>query len=399
MASFKICVRVKRHDGLYPVYIRITHDRQIGYIKTDKCVGKEGLRKGEVVDPIILAFCSREILRYNEALNAVNLSSLSVSEIIAFLKKLDDDISFSDFARSYIRRMTIEWKMARNAKNYRLAIRSLEQFMKKDDILCQQLTGKIVQDWISDLEKHYHRAKEMYPTCVKIMFKAILDEFNDYEKGVIRVRTNPFRKVRIPKADTPEKRALDVDTLKKFFSGELPPTKMIAPLPELSRDVAELVFCLAGINTADIYLMKKENLRDGVLCYCRQKTKKFRRDGAYLEIKVPERLLPLFDKYKSVDEYLFSFHLRHQDLDCFNINVNRALKTYCAHNGLPPFCVYNFRHSWATIAQNICGASTEEVGFALNHSSAHRTTERYIKKDFTRVTKLNEMVLSVVFDD
>ena len=399
MASFKICVRVKRHDGLYPVYIRVTHDRQIGYIKTDKCVGKEGLRKGEVVDPNILAFCSREILRYNEALNAVNLSSLSVSEIIAFLKKLDDDISFSEFARSYIRRMTIEWKMARNAKNYSLAIRSLELFMKKDDILCRQLTGKIVQDWITDLEKHYHRAKQMYPTCAKIMFKAILEEFNDYEKGVIRVKTNPFRKIRIPKADTPEKRALDVDTLKRFFSGELPPTKMIAPLPELSRDVAELVFCLAGINTADLYLMKKENLRDGVLCYHRQKTKKFRRDGAYMEIKVPERLLPLFDKYKCDDDYLFSFHLRHQDLDCFNINVNRALKTFCAHNGLPPVCIYAFRHSWATLAQNICGASTEEVGFALNHSSAHRITESYIKKDYSSISILNERVLAVVFND
>ena len=397
MASFKICVRVKRHDGLYPVYIRITHDRQIGYIKTDKCVGKEGLKKGEVVDPNVLAYCAKEILRYNDALNAVNLSSLSVSEIITFLKKLDDDISFSEFARSYIRRMTIEWKMARNAKNYSLAIRSLELFMKKDDILCRQLTGKIVQDWVSDLEKHYHRAKEMYPTCVKIMFKAILDELNDYEKGVIRVRTNPFRKIRIPKADTPEKRALDVDTLKKFFSGELPPTKMIAPLPELSRDVAELVFCLAGVNTADLYLMKKENYRDGILCYHRQKTKKFRRDGAYLEIRVPDRLLPLLDKYNSDDEYLFSFHLRHQDLDCFNINVNRALKTYCSHNGLPPICIYNFRHSWATIAQNICGASTEEVGFALNHSSAHRITESYIKKDYSPISILNEKVLAIVF--
>ena len=399
MASFKICVRVKRHDGLYPVYIRVTHDRQIGYIKTDKCVGKEGLKKGEVVDPNVLAYCAKEILRYNDALNTVNLSSLSVSEIIAFLKKLDDDISFSEFARSYIRRMTIEWKMARNAKNYSLAIRSLELFMKKDDILCRQLTGKIVQDWITDLEKHYHRAKQMYPTCAKIMFKAILDEFNDYEKGVIRVRTNPFRKIRIPEADTPEKRALDVDTLKKFFSGELPPTKMIAPLPELSRDVAELVFCLAGINTADLYLMKKENLRDGVLCYHRQKTKKFRRDGAYMEIKVPERLFPLFDKYKCGDDYLFSFHLRHQDLDCFNINVNRALKTYCAHNGLPPICIYAFRHSWATLAQNICGASTEEVGFALNHSSAHRITEGYIMKDYSPISILNERVLAVVFND
>ncbi len=59
MVFFKICVRVKRHDSLHPVYIRITHDRQIGYIKTDKCVGKEGLKKGEVVDPNVLAFCSR----------------------------------------------------------------------------------------------------------------------------------------------------------------------------------------------------------------------------------------------------------------------------------------------------------------------------------------------------
>lgn len=329
MATFKICVRGRRSDGLYPVYLRITHNRQVGYIKTDKCVDVKNIKKGEVVDPNILAYCAKEILRYNEALNTVDLSCLTASEVVVFLKKMDDEISFSEYARAYVRRMIVEWKMERNAKNYLLALRSLELFTDRNNILCSNLTEKIIRDWISDLEKHYHRAKEMYPVCVRIMFNAILEEYNDYEKGIIRVKTNPFRKIRIPKADTPEKRALDVETLKRFFSGELPPTKMIAPLPELSRDVAELVFCLAGINTADIYLMKKENLRDGVLCYHRQKTKKFRRDGAYLEIRVPDRLLPLFDKYKSDDEFLFCFSKRHQDLDCFNINVNRGLKPYC----------------------------------------------------------------------
>lgn len=52
--------------------------------------------------------------------------------------------------------------------------------MDRDNILCAQLSGKVIQDWISDLNKHTHRAKEMYPTCVKIMFNAILDEYNDY---------------------------------------------------------------------------------------------------------------------------------------------------------------------------------------------------------------------------
>lgn len=398
MACFKICIRSRRNDGLYPVYIRITHNRQIGYIKTDKCVGPAGIRKGEVIDPIILSYCYKEILRYNDALNSVNLESLTVQETLSFLKNMDEEISFSEFARSYVQRMKLEWKMERNAKNYRLAIRSLELFMERDDILCKQLSGKVIQDWISYLDKRTNRAKEMYPVCVRIMYNAILDEYNDYEKGVIRVRNNPFMKIRIPKADTPEKRALDVDLLKKFFRGELPASKMVAPLPELSRDVAEMVFCLAGINTADLYTMKKECLKEGVLCYNRLKTKKFRRDGAYLEIKVPERLLPLFDKYKSKDEYLFSFHLRHQDLDCFNINVNRGLKPYCTYNGLPSLCIYNFRHSWATIAQNVCGASTEEVGFAMNHASAHRITDLYIKKDYSPISRLNEKVISVIFD-
>ena len=78
MACFKICIRGRRSDGLYPVYIRIIHNRQVGYIKTDKCVDIKNIKKGEIVDPSVLAYCSKEILRYNEALNAVNLSSLTV---------------------------------------------------------------------------------------------------------------------------------------------------------------------------------------------------------------------------------------------------------------------------------------------------------------------------------
>ena len=82
MASFKICIRGRRNDGLFPVFIRIIHNRKVGYIKTDKCVDYKSIKKGEIVDPIVLAYCSKEILRYNEALNAVNLSSLTVSEVI-----------------------------------------------------------------------------------------------------------------------------------------------------------------------------------------------------------------------------------------------------------------------------------------------------------------------------
>lgn len=40
MATFKTCVQKQRVDGFYPVYIRVTHNRKQGYIKTTKVVEK-----------------------------------------------------------------------------------------------------------------------------------------------------------------------------------------------------------------------------------------------------------------------------------------------------------------------------------------------------------------------
>ena len=32
MATFKVCVRKQRNDGFYPVYIRVSHKKKVGYI-------------------------------------------------------------------------------------------------------------------------------------------------------------------------------------------------------------------------------------------------------------------------------------------------------------------------------------------------------------------------------
>lgn len=398
MVNFKACVRNQRNDNLFPVYIRITHKRKVGYIKTDKMVDKSKLRKGDIKAPEILSYCSNLIRDYNDRLNAVEISNWSIQEIISYLKNIEEDISFSKYARRYVHEMATIRKMERNAKNYKWAYQSLERFAETDNIMFSKLTASFIQNWINSLLRT-NRAKEMYPICIRMIYNAALEEYNDFDKNIIRIKLQPFKKIEIPKADVPEKRALEIPVLQKFFKGVLPETKLKASLPELSKDVAEMVFCLAGMNTADLFELRKENLREDVLYYHRQKTKKFRRDGAYLEVRLPPRLYPLFEKYKSNSEYLLNFAERYQDSNCFNINVNSGLKPYCKHNGLPDMCIYNFRHSWATIAQNNCGASTEEVGFALNHSSAHRVTEGYIKKDYSPISLLNEKVIACVFGD
>lgn len=67
MANFKAVVRKKRADGFYPVYIRIVHRSRMGYIKTSKIVTDKQLSKtGEIKDPVVNDYCSREILRYSD---------------------------------------------------------------------------------------------------------------------------------------------------------------------------------------------------------------------------------------------------------------------------------------------------------------------------------------------
>ena len=398
MATFKACIKTQRNDGLFAVFIRITHNRAARYINTGKTIDKSKVRKGEIKDITLLSYCSNLIKQYSERLNAVDITIWTANDIVAYLQNIDEDISFSKYARKYVRDMAVNRGMERNSKNYKWAYQSLEKFAGTDDIMFSRLTTKFIQDWIKTLEST-SRAKEMYPICIRMIYNAGLEEYNDYDRNIIRIKLQPFRKIEIPKADVPEKRALSIDVLRAFFNGKNPETKLKASLPELSKDIAEMVFCLAGMNTADIFELRKSNLKEGMLCYQRQKTKKFRRDGAYLEIKIPERIIPLFNKYMDDEdsEYLLNFNKRYQDSNCFNINVNHGLKAYCEYNKLPKMCIYNFRHSWATIAQNYCGASIEEVGFALNHSSAHKITEGYIQKDYSPITRLNTKVLDCIF--
>lgn len=91
----------------------------------------------------------------------------------------------------------------RNAKNYQLALQHLERFLGTTQIMFSHLTSHLMNRWIKSLEQT-HRAKEMYPICMRQVFKAAILEYNDYDNGIIRIKTNPWVKVEIPSADRAE---------------------------------------------------------------------------------------------------------------------------------------------------------------------------------------------------
>ena len=401
MATFRPCVQKQRADGFYPVYIRVTHDRRTAFIKTTKVVEKKSVTKNnEIRDNVVLKYCTEMISYFNQRLNMQDISKWSVKEVVSFLSTEESDASFSDYAKLHISRM-VNGGHERNAKNYKLAVAHLERFMGTTQIMFSYLTTAVVQRWINSLMQK-RRAKEMYPVCIRQIYKAALVELNDDERGICRIKFNPWLKIQIPKSDKTDQIAISAEDCREFFNRPLPQTKMLSSLPELGRDVAKLVLCLGGMNTVDLFSLKKTDYRNGIISYKRAKTRHSRTDEAYIEMRVEPFILPVFEKYlaEDNDEFLFNFHNRYCDSDSFSANVNNGIKKICKDMGMEKenyYCVYTFRHTWGTIAQNDCGATLADVAFGMNHSHGFRITRGYVKLDFTPAWNLNAKVIDFIF--
>ena len=237
----------------------------------------------------------------------------------------------------------------RSAKNYLLALKSMESYFGNPNISFSDITSFFLKDWISSM-KNSRQKKNAYPNCVKTMFRAGCDKFNDYDTGEMRIRHDPFRVVKIPPKNIADKKALPVDVLRRFFDVDItslkPSKRGMPPRAYIAKDVSLLVFCLVGINTVDLYNLGKGCYKDGKLCYNRMKTKGRRADEAYIEIEVPDLVKPLFLKYQGRGDWLFNFNEIYASDKTFNDCVNRGIKDIVRLGGLPPVSTYSFRHSW-----------------------------------------------------
>lgn len=393
MASLEACIRKDLKDGFAPVYIRISQRSKTSYIKTHLTVDKKGVNGNKIKDKYILTEASIIMKDYYDKLNKVDTKKWDVKQIVEYLTG-DGEISFTDFFKKKRNEM-INAGRDSSAESYQLAYNSLSKEIGKDEFNFSHIKSNVLRKWIKSLSGT-SRAKNLYPTLMKAIFEEGLLEYNDYEDDIIRIKGNPFVPIEIPPSDITHKKAISIDTIKKLFSTDVSNCIKVEKTP-LAKDVVIMSFCLAAINTADLYDLKKDQYKDGYLLYNRKKTRDTRRDKAYIEIKVPNILLPYFKKYNGSGEHLFSFSETYSTAKTFNLSVNKGLKELCDIAKVSSVDTYTFRHSWATIAQNNCGASKDLIGLAMNHSSTNRVTAGYITEDFKRIDELNTKVIEKVF--
>jgi hypothetical protein len=394
MINIEPYIRSVRTTGFAKVFIRINHRSSTAYIGTDYVVFNKQLSGKKIVDKFTLSQISPIIKSYYDKLNKFKTDNWTLTEVMDLIKSDSEEISFTDFFKRYTDKM-INAGRENPAQNYTCAINSLIRFSGRNNLNFSEITTKLLNDWIESL-KDTARAKNLYPVCLSTVFSAGLLEYNDYDRDIIRIKNLPFMRVKIPKNNLTEKLAINNQTLLKLFTADVSKAQMDVKTP-LSQDVAMLIFCLAGINVADLYYMEKTCRVGKKLIYIRHKVKDKRGKNARMEITIPKCILPLFDKYKGENK-LFSFSDNINTENNFLKAIDMGLKEVATIAKVKEnITTYTFRHSWATIAQNDCKASTELVGFALNHVSAHRVTDGYIKKDYSPIDILNEKVIEQVF--
>ena len=127
MATLKASVKSKRKDGMYPVYIRVTQNRQVKYLRTAWAVNDKGLSKDKqnMIDPYVVEQTSRVIAEYYNTLNRIDTQSWTVKEVVDFIQKENDGISFATYARTYIEKM-IARGQKRTCRDYKWALVRLE---------------------------------------------------------------------------------------------------------------------------------------------------------------------------------------------------------------------------------------------------------------------------------
>jgi len=428
MAAFSISIQKhqKRMDGKFPVSIRLIFKRKNVYLKTEFYVGEKQIDKEyNLKDRFLIRLINKKIDQYEDIIIKKlgnNLDKYTAAELKEFLIKStkpgsDDSIDFIAFSRTHIEK--IKPKQKSRASVLQRTLNSFIDYFGRDKIAISEITSKILQEYqvyllnprtIVRLNQYGKKITYNKPACIsagvhdymgniRTLFNAAKKEFNDDDKGEMRIIHNPFTNYEIPPKKNTQHRNLDIKTVSSIIycrdmavSGSHGTNRA-----NLARDVFALSFFLVGMNTVDLY--KVNEYKEGRINYNRSKTEDRRDDGALISIKVEPEALPFINKYlDKTGQRVFCFYQMYSTMENFNLAINKGLKQIATELKLTDqLSSYYSRHSWATIARNNCGISKDDVHMALNHVDEDmKITDIYIAKDWSIIDNANRKVIDYV---
>lgn len=405
MATFK-AVALKdsiRADKTVRLKICVRHNLERKYIDTGLTATLSDLTKTlDIKNQNFKDSCEDIIRGYRAKCNAnpALVERIDCKQLVSFLttEPETNEIDFIKFAEGEIAKLNSSGHTG-GAVNRQTALNALLRFTGTRVLPVQNITAKFLHEFeafikskpLSNNNKAMVRAPSLYMAAIRSLHNELKLQYNDEDIGIIRVPYSPFSKYKVPKEKLSKKRAIDIETIRSIIN--LPNSDGLnSHRYNLAKDCFILSFALIGINSVDLF--ECTTLQNNILVYNRKKTASRREDEAEIKIEIQPEIEHLIEKYKDpTGKRVFKFYQLYKDCHYFNAALNKGLK-----NVVPELEFYAARHSWATIASNLCNIDMYIIHSALNHvDEKMKITEKYVQKDFSKINKANRTVLDLVY--
>jgi len=409
-----VCVKILPHhlkaDGTFNVKIRITHNRVKRYIDTEYFVTRKQLtKKLTMKDPFIEQSLNTLLMNYRVEISKLGskLQFMSADQIRDHLAGKDEGINFIAFCDEHIKTLRKNDRGG-TAANHQTVRNSLADYFERENVSIMEITSRMLADYehylcsertitrISQLKKEVVTLEKgispgslyNYMRDLRTLFNAARNKYNDEEMGIIRIPHYPFKKYKVGTPPATAKRNLKPLDIHKIFEAKTKPYSRA----ELAKELFKLSFLLCGINATDLYQCSIENIVAGRLEYNRSKTKRKRKDQAFISIKIPKEGESLLYKY------LGKLRVRYANARGLDGALSKGMMELCKIAKLEKVTFYWARHSFANIARNQCRYSKDDIALALNHvDDNYRVTDIYIEKDWSIIDELQAAVIGIVF--
>ncbi len=420
MATFKTEIQNRRADGTYNVRIRITHNRVVRRISTNIYVTDADItRGGKIKNPTTLTQCEELTRKCRETCAALGygIAAMPIDELVFRIKEAlignsTFRLDFFDYAERKTKDMT-----PGTASAYRIAFSALRRYIGRDTLDIGEINVAFLRGFEHFIETEPSqqggnrketkkeskpkggRAVSAYLACVRAIHNKAKAEFNDEDRGIIRIPYSPFKNYKIKPQPRTRKRALPVEMIQRIIDLPYEADRVGGKWSRfnLAKDCFILSFALIGMNSADMFYVVGPD-RQQVLTYNRKKTAGRRDDKAEMRVRIEPCLALLLEKYRDpAGRRLFNFYNHYTDPMNFNKAINTGLKQIGEALGIEKLEFYAARHSWATIARSAAvGIDKATVHEALNHVDGEmKVTDIYIERDWSVIWQANAAVLAL----
>ena len=308
----------------------------------------------------------------------------TADDVITLFHKVTKETSLFSFMHSVIIQLGQLGKI-RTSETYSATLKSFMEFREEHDV---PLDG-VNSDLMLLYEAHL-KAKGVRMNTISFYMRILRAVYNRAVEKELTPQKYPFRHV-YTGVDKTVKRAVPVKVIKALKELNL---SMKSSL-DFARDMFMFSFYTRGMSFVDMAYLKKTDLQNGILTYCRRKT------GQRLTVKWEKCMEEIIKKYPSNSStYLLPIikeqgNERKQYDNALHL-VNYRLKDLSGMLKLQrPLTMYVARHSWASVAK-VRNVPLSVISEGMGHDS-EKTTQIYLASlEASVVDKANKMILELL---